>query len=301
MMSGWVAGTVRSRALARRRLGAVSVRQLAASPSLDDALAALVDSPYGHDVRAGLSLEQAQHAVASTLLWNLRVLAGWLPQDGVNALRAVTAWFELQNVQASLTGRAGTPYQLGTLATAWPRLAQATTPTDLRRVLATSAWGDPGTDVPAHIGLAMRLTFGLRLASALPEAAVWVRRAAVLQLARIRFAEGSSGPAAPELTRLLGPRTAAAVSWPELVGSLSPDVGHVLAGVDGPELLWRAELGWWQGVEADASGLLRQPGFGRPAVCGAIGLLAVDAWRVRAALEMAARGGRPMEVFDDVA
>ena len=29
--------------------------------------------------------------------------------------------------------------------------------------------------------------------------------------------------------------------------------------------------------------------------------MAVDAWRVRAALELAARGGGPLEVFDAVA
>jgi hypothetical protein len=54
-------------------------------------------------------------------------------------------------------------------------------------------------------------------------------------------------------------------------------------------------------VEGDAFRLLRRAGAGRPVVCGAVALLAVDAWRVAAALELAARGGRPMRVFDDVA
>ncbi len=34
---------------------------------------------------------------------------------------------------------------------------------------------------------------------------------------------------------------------------------------------------------------------------GVAALMAADAWRVRAALELAARGGSPLEVFDAVA
>ncbi|MFB9384063.1 hypothetical protein ACFFTK_13025 [Pseudonocardia petroleophila] len=60
--AGWVAGTVRARAMARRRIGAAGARALAASSSLDVALAGLVGSPYGHDVRGGMTLAQAQHA-----------------------------------------------------------------------------------------------------------------------------------------------------------------------------------------------------------------------------------------------
>ena len=76
MSSSWVAGVVRAKALARRRLGAAGARAVATSPGLSAALAALVSSSYGHDVRPGQSLGAAQHAVAASLLWNMRVLAG---------------------------------------------------------------------------------------------------------------------------------------------------------------------------------------------------------------------------------
>ena len=81
------------------------------------------------------------------------------------------------------------------------------------------------------------------------------------------------------------------------------DCRWVLAGVRDPVDLWRAEAGWWRRVEDDAFGLRRRAAFGRATVVGAAALLAVDAWRVRAALEVAARGGYgpAMEAFDAVA
>ncbi|MFI5079696.1 MAG: hypothetical protein ACHQCE_01390, partial [Streptosporangiales bacterium] len=79
MSTGWVAGSVRARALARRRLGAAAARQLAASGSLADALRVLAATHYGREDLGGQTLAGAQHAVARTVLWDLRVLAGWLP------------------------------------------------------------------------------------------------------------------------------------------------------------------------------------------------------------------------------
>lgn len=79
-----MAGVVRAKALAGRRLGAAGARAVAKSPGLGPALAALSSSPYGHDVRPGQSLGAAQHAVAASLLWNMRVLAGWLPRGRVD-------------------------------------------------------------------------------------------------------------------------------------------------------------------------------------------------------------------------
>lgn len=307
MIADWVAGSVRARALARRRLGAVTVRQLAAAPSLTAALASLASTPYGHDVRAGQSLTEAQRAVSATLLWNLRVLAGWLPLEGVTALRALTAWFELLNVEAHLRELAGTPaptpYRLGSLATAWPRLAATTSPAEVRAVLTSSPWGDPGTDSPQRVELAMRTRFAGRVAATLPEAAGWSSAAATLLLARERFLVGSplTEPSMSNLRALIGSEAVSAAALPELLAALPPRAWPVLAGVDEPGQLWRSELSWWQVVEADAFRLLREPRFGRQVVCGAVALMAVDAWRVTAALELAARGGHPLEAFDDVA
>ena len=56
-----------------------------------------------------------------------------------------------------------------------------------------------------------------------------------------------------------------------------------------------------RGVESDAFGLVRRPRFSLDPVIGAVAACAVDSWRVRAALEIAARGGGPLEAFDAVA
>ena len=98
MSAGWVAGSVRAKALVRRRLGADGARRLAACGSLGDALGLLAATPYGANIRRDQPLAAAQHEVAGILLWDLRVLAGWLPRDGVRLLRTLGAWFELANV-----------------------------------------------------------------------------------------------------------------------------------------------------------------------------------------------------------
>ena len=54
---------------------------------------------------------------------------------------------------------------------------------------------------------------------------------------------------------------------------------------------WRAEARWRRRVEEDGLRLLRTSGLDRGAVLGAVTVLACDAWRVQAALEIAARGG----------
>lgn len=82
MAAGWVAGAVWSRAMAGRRLGSAAARQVAACPSLAAALDALTSSPYRRELVANASLADAQDALAATVVWNMRVLAGWLPADG---------------------------------------------------------------------------------------------------------------------------------------------------------------------------------------------------------------------------
>ena len=118
------------------------------------------------------------------------------------------------------------------------------------------------------------------------------------------------GPLAVRATYLLGPDFVAAtvrapVSLRTAAALLPSDVRWVLQGIDRPDDLWRASAGWWHRVEQDAFGLLRQAGFERAPVVGAAMLLAVDAWRVRAALEVAARtptgGPAVLEAFDAVA
>ena len=160
MTAGWVAGTVRARAMARRTLGAEAARQVAASRSLPAGQRMLQSTYFRDAAKTGLSLEMAQHVVAATILWDLRVLAGWLPRDGVSLLRLLAGWFEIANVEELLQAQAGLPagpqFQLGALAMAWPRLSGARSTVELRRALAASAWGDPGGDTSRDIRLAMR-------------------------------------------------------------------------------------------------------------------------------------------------
>lgn len=307
MNAGWVAGTVRARAMARRRVGRTGVRALAASASLDDAVDVLAAGPYGHDVRRGQSLAEAQHAVAATLLWNARVLSGWLPREGATLLRVLAGWFELANVDERLRTVAGRPaadaFALGALAVADRRLAGCGSIAEVRAVLATSPWGDPGDDTSRAVQAGMRLSWAERVAAAVPPAAPWALGGAALLVAREHLLAGRRLPpgAMSSARRLLGTAARDAASLPELAAAAGRRAGWVLAGVEEPGGLWRAEAAWWQRVGSDASGLLRGTRFGPEAVVGALAVGAVDAWRVQAALEVADRGGRGGEAFDAVA
>lgn len=311
MSAGWVAGAVRARAMSRRRVGAVAARDLAGLPSLELAVDRLADGPYGHDVRPGQTLSQAQHAVSATVLWNMRVLAGWLPTGASQVMRLLAGGFEVANVDEHLRELDGRsvepPFHLGSLATTWQSAARAPTAADLRAVLARSPWGDPGSDSPAGIGLGMRLAWAARVASGVPQARSWACGAAALVVARELLLAGSAPT--PQAQRTLAPLLGSA--WTDartstgLAAGLAPEARWVLDGIEDPEDLWRAEAAWWSRLSVDGATLLHRPGAGPAPVVGSVAVLAVDAWRVRAALEVAARGGvdapGALEVFDAVA
>jgi hypothetical protein len=305
--AGWVAGTVRARAMARRRLGVAGARELASSPSLAEALAGLSATPYGQNVRADHTLAQAQRAVGETLLWNLRVFAGWLPRGGGDQLRVLGGWFELANVDELLRGMGGQDafplYRLGSLATVGSRLAAATSPTELRAVLATSPWGDPGGETPHAVATALRLSWAERVAAAVPPARPWALAGGALLVARELYVAGRRLPdgATSIARRLLGAGATGAGTLTEFSSALPREARTALAGTDDPGQLWRAESRWWATVSSDAAALLRRPQFGLEPVVGAVAAAAVDAWRLCAALECAARGGRDLEAFDAVA
>ena len=284
MATAWVAGSVRARALARRRLGRSGVRALATSGSLDAALESLARSPYGRAVRPDLPLIEAQHGVGATLLWHLRVLAGWQPAEGAQAVRALAGWFEIANVE----DRAGrlTPYRLGRLQMAWPRLAAAGSAEQLRGVLATSAWGDPGGDTPRLVGLRMRCAWAERAAEVSDSTRAWAAGGIALLLARERFAAGrdAAGP---------GRRAGGAAARGQLAAGHDAGGGHPPAAPSGPPGAGRHHhpgrpvAGGEPLVAAagaDGFALLRRPGFGPDAVVGAVAVLAADAWRVAGAL-----------------
>ncbi len=315
MSAGWVAGSVRAKALVRRRLGAGAARRLAACGSLGDALRTLAASPYGTSIRPEQPLAAAQHEVAGTLLWDLRVLAGWLPRDGVRLLRTLAAWFEMANVDELLQAIAGRPaeaeFQLGALATAWPRLRQAASHDDLRAALAASAWRDPGGQTDQAVRLGMRARWAARVAELGDPARTWAAGAAALLVAGERFRPATSStvtssraaaePAAMGgALRLLGERAARAATLGELASSLPHQARWVLTGITSPAGLWRAEAAVMSRVEQDGLRLLRASAPGRDAVLGAVTVMACDAWRIRAALGLAARGGTPLEAYDEL-
>lgn len=303
----WVAGSVRARHLLARRLGRERARALAASPSLDDALRILGGTAYGRLVRAGMGLAEAQRAIAATGLWHMRVLAGWLPPGGVGPVRALAAWFELADIEDRLRYLAGKevspPFALGALATAWPAIAGAQGAGEVRAALVGSAWGDPGTDDPAELGLALRMSWARRVRDAVPEAGEWAAGAVALLLAREMFA---SGRPADALARLRPPGVGSAwvraSSLAVLRALLPPVAARALTGCDEPDELWRAEVAWWRRVEEEATRLAGGAHMGRPTIVGCVALLGIDARRAAGALEAAARAGTPaaLAVVDEI-
>ncbi len=320
MSSSWVAGVVRAKALARRRLGAAGVRAVAKSPGLGPALAILASSPYGHDVRPGQSLGAAQHAVAASLLWNMRVLAGWLPRGNVDVVRLFAAGYEVANLDEHLwtlqhfpepdSEPANPPYSLGTLGTSWSRLSSTTTLTGIAEVLETSRWQLRGCRTPREFHLGLRLAWADAVVADVPEAAGWARAAGALLVLKEVLLEGHrlTDPLALRASYVLGPAFVGAlgsrlVDLAELRDGLPSGARWVLDGIDQAQDLWRGEAAWWHRVERDGFALLRGSGYDGGPVVGALAVLAVDVWRVRAALETAARGGAgpALEAFDGVA
>lgn len=309
MGAGWVAGVTRARALRTRCLGAGGLREVAASTTLDDALRYLAATPYRHDLTPGATAAEAQRAVSATLLWHLRVLAGWQPATGADAVRALAAGFELSNTEHHLRALAADPrqpgserldpppYRLGALATAWTRLARTRTPSELRTALAASVWGDPGGDSPAAVATGMRVSAALRLAATVPDAARWAAARLALLFSREAFVVGRRMPdvSVRRAARLLGPRAVGAGSYADFRQALPATARWLLDDIDEAADLWRAEARWWNAVERDGRELLRRSRFGPQPVVGAVALLSVDAWRTRGALELAAQGGGPAD------
>ncbi len=314
MSAGWVAGGVRARVLASRRIGAAQSRRVATCGSLADAVAMLDATAYR--IAPGLwrtgsrdprqQLGAAQYAIAGRVLWDLRVLAGWLPQGGASIMRALAGWFEIANVAERLRemdgGEPGQYFELGALATAWPRLRRAPTSADMRAILAASAWNDPGGDTAEAVQAGMRARWAQRVAQLGEPARTWAGAALALLVA----AEPSGGDQLGNAvltsvaSSLLGP-AAGAPTAAELAATLPGRLAWVLDPGTSAGDLWRCEAGWWARVEREGHALLAGAGFDYKPVVGAAVVLAADARRLCSALEIAARGGSGIEVFDAVA
>lgn len=312
MNTGWVAPATRGKGLLRRRLGHDAALAVAVLPSLSAALEQLESSPYGRALQPGMSLPEAQRAVSATALWHLRILAGWAPPFGTESLRAIDGRFEIANISGQLAFIAGlaaqpppAPFELGTLATAWPAVARSAAVSDVRSALRMSPWGDPGSDDPAAIRVALELAWARRLTDSALGVADLSGAWAALVVARAMAAgaaESISPTAARDATRVLGPRWSGSDSLEDLRLRLPRAAAETLNGISDPEELWRAEFRWWSRVEATGASLVARP---RPSASTAVGVsaqLTADAWRVRAALSAAAHGGRNLrEEFRGVA
>jgi hypothetical protein len=302
--ASWVAGTVRARLLSRRRLGRVRARALALEPSLRSGLQLLAESPYGHDVDTSMPLPVAQRAVETTAVWHLRVLAGWLPPGGAEMVRAFAGRWEIENIEERLVSFRGvaapTPFALGALATSWPRIARATSIGQVREMLGASPWSDPGGSDAAEITLGLQLGWARRLADVVPSAADWAAGWSALLVARSVFIGGRLATELRPRPAELGAEWSGARSVRDLADRLPRGARWVLEGVVEPEELWRAEARWWNRLESDGLKLVSSPGPDPRVVAGAAAVLTADAWRIVAALELAARGGRGIEVFDAV-
>lgn len=304
MTGGWVAGSTRARLLLGRRLDADTVQAVAAAGSLEDALVRLAGTAYARAAAATPTLEAAQRSVATVLLLELRLLLGWLPRSGIEIVRSLGAWFELVNIEDRLAYLRGGPlqpaFELGALASAWPRAAGAESPAELREALRASAWADPGGDDEATVHLGLRLAWARRVQAHVPEARAWAGGALAVLAARGAAAGSRSVRAATSFAlRDLGDAWREAATPEELARTLRPRAAWALEGAGDAARPWRLETAWWHGVAADADWLVRTSREGRGVVVGAVALLALDAVRVAAALAAAATpGGSAQEVVD---
>lgn len=311
MSVAWVAASVRARAIARRRLGLVAIARLRQAGSLPAARARLADTAYARAATCP-DLASAQRAVAASVLWEIRILAGWMPSGGTPIARAVVAAFERENchdhlrrVTARSPGLAASvpePFDLGSLATAWHRVRSTTTAGELGAELAASPWGEVPVEDPAALRDALAAAWLRRAADDIPGVEPLAVSAAVLLVARTLLLEGRlpGDRACTDLNALLGSRWSTAGSIEDLRGALDRPARQVLAGVAAPDQLWRAEVALWQAVADTGARLLRDPLPGPHAVVGAITQLAADAFWVRGALAVSAVGGEE-EVLHGVA
>jgi hypothetical protein len=305
--AGWVAASVRARAMGRRRVGVAAARALAASASYRDAIESLARSSYAEYVQSGDDLAAAAHGIGAAVLWNLRVLAGWVPPAGAEILRTLAGWFEIANIEQHIGQMAGRPaqppYHLGSLAVAWPRLAGIGSLEHLSAGLGSSAWGAPSGPTPFDIELSLRLSWGQRVAARVPGARPWAAAAVALLLARERFIRRTdlSASIVEAAGRVVGRRAASAETLADLRQTMPRDASWVLDGISDASELWRAEALWWGRLRDDSARLVAGSGFGPEPSVGAAGLLAADARLVVGALALAGRGSTAVEVFDELA
>ena len=311
MTAGWVAAAVRGRALLRRSVGPSGAHTIAGAGSWPEAARALRATSYGERLPERADRAVAHRAAAESTLWQLRVLAGWLPPGATGLTRIAAGPFEIANIEFHVArllgsapdrGRLGEPLPLGSLATAWPRVSAAASIDQVRSTLSSSVWGDPGGNGPATLVLGLRVGWARRMLRASPLARPWASGMLAMLVARERllFDRPIAEVTGRELDRVLG-RGWRSASTPAEVAARTPDsASWSLTGIDDPADLWRSELAIIRRVVADARPVARTERYGRDTVVAVLALLLVDLWWVGAAIEAAGRGATGTEVLDAV-
>jgi hypothetical protein len=310
MTAGWVAATVRGASLLRGGLGIGGAMELADLTSWEqarDGLTAVVPNRLPDDA----DRSTARRAALESSLWQLRVLAGWLPPNGAPLARlaagpAEIAALEDHRAHMDLTGRpvrrpASASLALGSLGIAWPRAAATSTPDRLRDLLAQSVWGDPGGTSEAELALALRLSFAARvrhLGGVL--AHPWAGGAAAVLVAReqLIFGRTVNPTTARQADHLLGSGWRDPASLTALAAQLPREARWVLAEVEDGDELWRSEVALVRRVAGDARPVVAAGRRDRDTVVALLALLLVDLWLTGVAIESAGRGTAGREVLD---
>ena len=307
MSAGWVAATVRSRALLRRAPGPIVAGELIDAASWSDARAAIAETAYGAELPAGADPDVARRVVAAAAVWQLRVLAGWLPPGGAGLVRVAVAPFEIANIGRHLAHLEGAapiePIELGTLGTAWPNIASCSSAAEVRSLLRRSAWGDPGGSTRPEIELGLRAAWAHRVRRVTTIGRPWAVGALAVLAARERFAfdRRIAWRTQREIERVLGARWPDATTIDSFVEAIPREARWPFAGVAGASDLWRTELAVLGRIETDATEAARGAGHGPDIVAAVIALLLVDVWRSIAAIEAVGCAAVGREVLDVVA
>lgn len=307
MSAGWVAPTLRAHALVEQMVGPQEARRLASAPSWSSARERLAPTVYGIEFASGASRADARRAAAEAAMWQLRVLAGWLPPGSSGLARLAAGPIEISNIEqhlAQLTlGTTAVPISLGSLGSAWPGVAASTSPQQLRRGLARSTWGDPGGSDHVAMAVGLRVGWLRRVLRQLPVAREIALGGLAIVVGRERFAfEREIAPiTARDVDHLVGNGWRSAETPTQLSRRLPKSASWALADVESPDDLWRAEFAWFRRLEHDARRLAATRRFGRDGVAGMMVLLMVDLHRVQSVIEVAGRTPIPEELFDDVA
>lgn len=280
MRPGWVAGALRGRMLASRRLDPASRHALESAQGLEGGLSVLASTTYAHRLHSGMTLEEAQRQVGETTLWHLRVLAGWLPPGGGEDIGVVAGWFEMQDMigyfaALGLSAPAPSPYRLAGLGTVWRKVAETTTLEQARAILAVSEWGNPGGGDFLHMVRGVRVGWGHRLTDAFENRRQWGAGFVAIEVAKDLFLQ-------PQISgrRLRWPMDKPSEmsvgTMSDLISALPREASWVLKGFDDPDELWRAEDRWWARVAKDAEAMVWHSGLDRGTVIGAGMALVAD-------------------------